>query len=183
MKKTPRAQAEQEVGPPKASWGHRQLGDERPELHCPLGLVGVQSIRLRPPEPSSLESAASPRRVGGLGLRWGGLRPPPRPLGRLPSPFSTVPEPWSPFPVTARKGPLLRRGNSTVPRPPLLPDGPTRCPSPGQHGVPLRGPGPLPTFLGRTSPRPPLGGGPVASEHRNPSLSPVLFVAAPLSLA
>lgn len=112
-----------------------------------------------------------------------GCVPPACPLGRLPSPFSTVPEPWSPFPVTARKGPLLRRGNSTVPRPPLLPDGPTRCPSPGQHGVPLRGPRPLPTFLGRTSPRPPLGGGPVASEHRNPSLSPVLFVAAPLSLA
>lgn len=93
-----RAQAEQEVGPPKASWGHRQLGDERPELHCPLGLVGVQSIRLRPPEPSSLESAASPRRVGGLGLRWGGLRPPRPPPRAAPLPLLHRPQALEPFP-------------------------------------------------------------------------------------
>lgn len=172
-------------GPPEgqlgtqAAWG-REAGTALPTRagRCPEHQAPAARTK-QPGECRQPTTGGRPRAP----LGWAASPPPTCPVGRLPSPFSTVPEPWSPFPVTARKGPLLRRGNSTVPRPPLLPDGPTRCPSPGQHGVPLRGSGPLPTFLGRTSPRPPLGGGPFASEHRNPSLSPVLFVAAPLSLA
>lgn len=134
--------------------------------------TGSDGVRSAPPAPSG-GSLTSQR------------KPDSPPLSAVPKPWSHPP--WSPLGKGLSSDLwTVQQGNSTVPQPPLVPDGRTSCPFPwAASAVPLRDPGPLPTFLCRTLSLPPslITVSPVPSESQNPSLRPAVFVAIPLSLA